>query len=202
VSVADDLVEALAPWMTSDFEDYLRAIGEMFAETELYSADSDDGEGWTILLDPDRCPPGALDYLAQFPGERLPAGLSDALKRERIKDRANQLRGTTWSIFAAAQRSLTGSRLVAITEQYTADPDKIRVVTYTAQTPNPAQVLADLLEVVDIDLSLTYETLDGQTWNDAGAAYATWNDAGAAYATWNDAAADLAGTSTFSRPAP
>src|SRR3954452_18712789 len=106
----------------------------MFTEVELYAIAEDDDQGWVILFDPDRCPAPALPYLAQYVGERLPVGLSEPLQREWIKDAPNQRRGTPMSIFLAAQRKLTGSRLVSMRERDGGDPDKLTVVTYTAQT--------------------------------------------------------------------
>ncbi len=53
MSIADDLVAAHAPWLTPDLETYLRSIGEMFAEVEMYAFDTEDAEGWEVLFDPD-----------------------------------------------------------------------------------------------------------------------------------------------------
>lgn len=133
MSVADDLVAAFAPWMTDDLEAYLRTIGEMFAEVEMYSDDSEEFEGWTILLDPDRCPVAALPYLAQFVGERLPKGLAEAAQRQWIKDAPNQRRGTVSSIVRAAARRLTGAQLVTVIER-DGGPDKLSVITYDKDT--------------------------------------------------------------------
>lgn len=202
MSIADDLVAALKPWLTDDLETYLRAIGEMFTDVELYAMAEEDDQGWVILFDPDQCPAPALPYLAQYVGERLPVGISDAAAREWIKDAPNQRRGTPMSIFYAAQRKLTGSRLVAMRERDGGDPEKLTVVTYTAETPDPAGTLADLRDVVPYDVDLTYSVLDGQDWGGVSTTFATWAAVDAAYATWADAAADLTGSSTFSRPVP
>jgi hypothetical protein len=208
MSVVEDLLAAYEPWLTPDATDYLSVIGEMFTEVELYSADDDEGEGWSLLFDPDRCPPQALPYLAQYVGEELPFGLPENMARERIKDRANQLRGTPWSIFAAAQRSLTGNRLVSLVERDGAgggdDADRITVVTYADQTPDAAQVEADIRSVLDADLELNYVVATGQTWqsvrDDDG--YTSWRDLRTANASWADLATQQAGSTAFSRPRP
>jgi hypothetical protein len=207
VSVAADLVAAHAPWLpNTELQDYLEVIGEMFSEVELYALDTDDAPGWSILFDPDRCPVKALPYLAQFVGEELPPGLSEALMRERIKDQANQLRGTVWSIFAAAQRNLTGGRLVSIRERDgvgdTDDEDRITVITYTDQTPNPAQTEEDIRSVLDVDLELNYVVASGQSWADVRDTYATWRDLDESGLSWVDIATAQVGVNTFTRPAP
>jgi hypothetical protein len=201
VALADDLVDAFAPWLTFDLETYLRAIGAMFDEVELYAIVGDDDQGWVTLFDPDRCPAPALPYLAQYVGERLPVGISEPAAREWIKDAPNQRRGTPRSIFLAAQRKLTGSRLVAMRERE-GGVDHLTIVTYTAETPDPAGTLADLRDVVPYDVILTYSVLDGQDWGGVNIDHPTWADVASSYATWADAAVDVSGTNTFSRPAP
>lgn len=188
--------------MTADLETYLRAIGEMFTDVELYAMAEEDDQGWVILFDPDQAPAAALPYLAQYVGERLPVGLDEPHQREWIKDAPNQRRGTPLSIFQAAQRKLTGERVVAMRERDGGDPEKLTIVTYTAQTPDPAGTLADLRDVVPYDIDLTYSVLDGQDWGGVNTTYATWAAVDATYATWADVAADLTGSSTFSRPVP
>lgn len=202
MSFADDLVAAFEPWLTPDLETYLRAIAGMFSEVELLAFDDAFGEGWEILFDPDRCPANALPYLAQYVGERLPAGLSVPLQREWIKDAPNQRRGTPRAIFLAAQRRLTGSRLVAWKER---DPtvDTLTIYTYTSQTPDPAGTLRDLLDVVPADVILNYTSLAGQLWSDLQASHATWQLVKDGYPTWGDVATELgAGYSTFTRLEP
>jgi hypothetical protein len=180
----DDLLAAMAPWMTPELEDYLRSLASMWDEVEQFILDSDEYEGWTILLDPDRCPAKALPFLAQFVGERLPVGLSTSMAREWIKDAPNQRRGTLESVFRAAQRSLVGNRLVLVLERDGGTADRMTVVTYTQETPDPAQVLRDLQDVVPLDVNLVYQTLVGQPWSSVRASYATWNAVRSSFSTW------------------
>jgi hypothetical protein len=202
--VRDDLPAAMLPWLTPDFQTYLETIGDMFAPVETYVEDTEDGEGWTILLDPDRAPVEALPYLAQYVGERLPPpspdAISEARAREWVKDAPNRRRGTVRSIFYAAQRTLTGSRLVTVRQRLAGDEDAVQVITYTDQTPDPDVVLADILEVFPAELVLTYSVLDGQSWGDIEADYATWTLVEAEYSTWAEAEAAQAGDATFGRP--
>ena len=237
MSVADDFVAALAPWMTPDLETYARAIGGMFAEVEMWAEDSPTLPGWGILLDVNTCPAKALPYLAMYVGERLPAGITEAAAREWIRDAPNQVRGTPYSIFRAAQRYLTGQRTVQIierepsggtTQTWTAatvggtwaavgttyatwaqvlrgssdDPDRITVITYADETPNQAQVLAELRTVVPADIVLNYQLLTGQRWVDVAGAYATWAAVKAANLTWDDVRGVRVGSNVYTRPKP
>ncbi|MCU1500595.1 MAG: hypothetical protein JWM47_4548 [Acidimicrobiales bacterium] len=206
MSIADDLVDAHAPWLTADLETYLRVIGEMFAEVEILAFDSDTDEGWTILFDVSRCRTADLPFLAMTIGEQLPAGITEAAAREWIADAPNARRGTLMSIVRAAQRTLTGGRLVSIRERYGpagADDDWITVVTYTDETPDPATVERDLRDdVIPGDIELHYETLVGQTWQDVDDDYPTWAAVEAAYANWGEVASDHVGYATFTRPRP
>jgi hypothetical protein len=206
MSISEDLQDALVPWLTPDLADYADAIGWMFSGVEVYVSADDEEENWSILFDPDECPVEALPYLAQYVGERLPTGLAEPLAREWIKDAPNQLRGTMYAIFRAAQRTLTGSRSVQIKERNGVlgedDADRLSVVTYTQETPDPDAVLADLLTVVPADIVLDYQVLSGQTWDDVATAYADWTAEAAANADWATLAGHQPGANTFSRPRP
>jgi len=159
-------------------------------------------EGWTILFDPDRCPVQALPYLAQYKGERLPVGWTEALAREQIRDAPNMHRGKPLSMFQAAQKNLTGNRLVSMTERADGVKDKVRIITYTSQTPSPAKTLADIRAVTPADVILDYQTLSGQTWRDVRTRYATWRALMTDNPTWAKVATNLAGTPTYVRPVP
>jgi hypothetical protein len=190
--VSEDLVAAHEPWITDDLATYLRAIGGMFAEVELYAFDTDEFEGWTILLDVDRVPVQGLPYLAQYVGERLPRGLTEEAQRQWVRDAPNQRRGTLSSIVDAAQRFLTGARIVTVIERE-GGADKITVVTYTDQTPSSARVLAELNKVIPADISLTYVVNPGQIWSQVVATDADWTNSMAESATWADLIAETPG---------
>lgn len=202
MSLADDYVAAHEPWLTPALEDYLRAIASMFSEVELLAFDSADGEGWTILFDPDRCPVKALPYLAQYVGERLPVGLGEVESREWIKDAPNQFRGTPYSIFHAAQRRLTGQRTVRLEERFGGNSEQLRVTTYTAETPDQAGTRADVESVLPHDVLLTFQVQAGQNWGDVKLAYASWGAVQAANPTWEDVRTDIPTGDFFARPRP
>lgn len=209
MSYADDLVARFKPWLTPDLETYLRAIASMMSQVELYAMDwvDDDGvlhEGWERLFDPDLCPYEALPYLAQLVGEQLPPGIEEAPAREWIKDNPNAIRGTNLAVFLAAQRRLTGSRLVSVRERDGAggaeDVDRLTVVTYTNQTPDPTGTEHDIREVADINLEINYVVATGQSWADVRDTYASWQALKDSGLSWADVAAGQAGYSTYQRP--
>jgi hypothetical protein len=200
-SFADQLVRRFEPWLTDDLETYLRAVASMFDEVQLYAADTETPderfEGWTILFDPDRCPAPALPYLAQYRGEVLPAGISEAGAREWIKDAPNQVRGTPRAVFEAAQRRLTGERLVSMLERPAGVVDEVQIVTYAGQTPDPAGTQADILSVLPADVVLTFNgSSSTQNWNQAKVTYVTW--APMAVKKWNEVVSTLTGYTSWS----
>jgi len=188
-NIGFNLVEQHEPWITPDLQTYLMAIGSMFWEVELYSEDTEEFEGWTILLDVDRAPEEALPYLAQYVGERIPDNISEAAKREWIEDAPNQQRGTLGSIVAAARRYLIGERLVTVIER-DGGVDKLSVVTYTEQTPDSGLVAAELETVVPADITLTYTVTPGQTWTQLDSIKVDWAEVIADYGSWADVTAD------------
>ena len=64
------------------------------------------------------------------------------------------------------------------------------VVTYTDQTPNSAQVLAEIMSVFPAELTLTYVVSSGQIWSQVIATDADWTNSMAESATWADLMAE------------
>lgn len=190
-SVAGELYEALAPLAYDDAnQDYAlarwsQAIGAMFQPVENLVRDTDDGPGWSILLDVARVPESALPYLAQFVGVTLDASLSDSEKRQQIRDEVGQARGSVAGMRAAALPYLTGSQSMIFFERDTS-PAHLTVVTRTSETPDAAAVLAALTSKKPAGIVLAHNTVAGQTWADLIANYATWGDVIVAFPTWAD----------------
>lgn len=177
------------------------AVGRWFDPVEELIADSDDGPGWSALLDVDRCPDFALPFLAQLAGVRLTQGAPAGVWRQEIVEHENFNRGTTAAIVTRAKRQLTGARRVTVVERWD-NPDDPRndppyqllVVTYEAETPDPAAVLADLigtapdwLGVKPAGIRLTHRVDPGWSYDQLREAYAgrTYADLGADFASYN-----------------
>lgn len=205
-TIGELLIEEWAPYMTVDLEDYANTIGSMFDNVEQLVLLLGEEDGWGPLLDPTRCPAIALPYLAMYVGERLPTGLTVEAQREWILDHPNQQRGTFFSIVRAAQRSLTGTRVVSIVERsggaVTHPEDFLQVRTYVSQTPYPSRVLADLYSVVPADIQLDYATATSQTWAALKVAKPLWSNVKTDYPTWGGVQAAQPGIIVWDRPQP
>jgi hypothetical protein len=198
-SFAAQLVRRHEPWLTADLDGFLRAMATMFDQVILYSADTDEQEGWVTLFDPDLCPAEALPYLAQLVGEVLPTGLPEAAAREWIKDNPNARRGTPESVFLAAQRKLTGGRLVSMFERFQGVVDVVAIRTNVSQTPNPAGTLADILSALPADVVLDYQAVTGTTWDNVKATYASWNALTTTTKSWETLVSGLVGWDHYQR---
>jgi hypothetical protein len=90
------------------------------------------------LLDPDETPDGAIAWLAQFAGVRPTKGASEATRRGEVRTAAGWKRGWRDAMIADVHRTLTGSTAVTLTDFYTGNRWRLLVVTYAAETPDPA----------------------------------------------------------------
>lgn len=191
-TVGQELYDDLEPLAYADAaNDYALltlagAVGGMFQGVSDLCRATDDGPGWSQLLDVTRCPTAFLPYLAQFVGVTLTPGLTDAQWRAQIVAETGMARGTVGAITAAARKLLTGSQTVVVIERAGGDPYAFGVVTYTSETPDSDAVLAALTAAKPAGLVMTYSCVDGQIWAQLIANYATWQDVINAYPTWLD----------------
>lgn len=213
---ADDLNDALAPWQNADLTNFNNAVASMFTQVEELAFDPDDeDEGWSALFDVDRCPPYALDYLAQLVGMRLPVGLATsdpATARTLIKEHPNWKRGTyspqhhaDSPIVKAAQRLLTGSKTVIVRERDgvngTDDAYRLTVIVYNRETtanagtysrsaPDPAGLYTAIKDVMNPGI-LNLVVRDGQDWQSVKSIHPNWTDVKNKYRSWAEVAAAL-----------
>lgn len=82
-------------------------------------SDSDDGPGWSSVLDLDRCPSWALRWLGQFGGVTVPATVDDDTARSLIVGEAGFGRGKLAAMQAAAAAYLQPGHSVVFTERTT-----------------------------------------------------------------------------------
>jgi hypothetical protein len=202
--ITEDFLEEMAPYLTPDLAEYLEVFGEMFDELDAYAGLRSEEASWQVLLSAKNCPAGALPYLAQYRGETLPAGLAVEMQREWVTDAPNQIRGTSLGIALAAQRSLVGSRMVAVQERTGGTPaeDHLTVVTYTADTPSPDRTLTDIRSNTPADIVLHYVVSTGQLWTNVKTNWATWAALKAGYADWAAVRTAAVGGTVYSRPRP
>lgn len=135
----------------------LGAVGTTMGRLAEIVRDTDDGLGWTSVLDPDRAPAWALPWLAQFAGvrARVDAAPDEATKRALITAPPAFLRGTRAGMTAAVAATLTGSKTVTVLERVGGDPYALTVIVRTSETPNTAATLAAAMSQKPIGLILT-----------------------------------------------
>jgi hypothetical protein len=169
MSIAADMAAYVELWdTTGDFQTFATAIGGMFGQVEGFAEDTDTTIGWQQLWDVDLAAGAGLAWLAQFAGERVPTGSTDAQARSLIEAAPNQDRGTPLAIVNAVKQVLTGSQTVGFAERQkpdaSEDDDALTVFTYAHETPDPNAVLAALRRTVPGDINLSYSTFAGPTW--------------------------------------
>src|SRR6185437_13628378 len=130
-SLADTLLDRLAPWLTpatdpfGDHANFLTAVGAMsqpWWSIIMDQGDDPDDPSWVpgySLFDVDTCPFAYLAFLGQLVGVPPSAliGADDATARSIIRNEAGQKRGTPAAIVAAAQRFLSGTQSCALRER-------------------------------------------------------------------------------------
>lgn len=200
-SFAESLYDELEP-LTWDDESqdwsllkFFGALGQMYQQIENYARDTDEGPGWSVLMDVDRCPDEALPWLGQFVGADVRFGLTPTQQRDRIKHVEGWSRGTPGAIRAAAQRYLTGNKTVIMRERE-GGAWRLTVGTYTAETPNVAAVLAVLNSptVKPVGIIINYVTTTGQDYANIYLTRATYAAVFAAYATYQGVLNNVPGT--------
>jgi hypothetical protein len=168
------------------------SIASMFDQIEMYARDQEDGTpGWGILLDVDRCPIEALPWLAQFVGVILPAGLTEAQQRDRIRNTDGFKRGSLGAIIAAAQEGLTGDQTVIWRERDASVSPSfggaygLTILTYTAETPDGNLVRNKILSQKPGGIILNYATITGGSYLLLRTTYTDYTDVESGFATYN-----------------
>lgn len=139
--------------------------GELFELVRSYVGDREDGlKGWEIIFNVDLCPPEALPYLAQFVGVHLEPNLTVEQQREKIKDRPAFRRGTSGAILSATKKRLSGTKFVFMEERSEGKAYRLLIRTFTAETPEPAATLSDILEQKPAGIVLDYAALVGKSY--------------------------------------
>jgi hypothetical protein len=158
--------DALAPYTRADAA-HGYALGTFLMALTLGAEDiatlvRDDPEtgavGWSAIVDADRAPEWALPWLAALVGVRDDAALTEAERRDRIKTRAGQQRGTLKAITDAPKPFLTGTKTVTVTERVGGNAWQLAVSTLAAETPDPDRVEAAIRAEKPAGIVLTYTT--------------------------------------------
>lgn len=167
------------------------AVAAMFEPVDDVVSDRDDIRGWEVALHPGLAPVDVLPWAAQFSGGRLTPGLPEAEQRNRIRRADGMRRGGVESLIAAVQETLTGARLVTVTERYEDSAWRILVVTYTPETPDAAATLAAAKRAVCGGILVTHEVHDGQSYAQALGKAPTYAEWLTAWGTYDNVTNDL-----------
>lgn len=121
------LIQRHEPWLTSDFEILLDAIGWMFEPTaSIAEEEGEDGQPgyvppYGVLMDPVNCPAPDLPWLGQFVGVEVPVGATESEARAFVKAESGQERGTVASVEALLGKALgtgpKGEKLFVLLER-------------------------------------------------------------------------------------
>jgi hypothetical protein len=188
-TVAEEAYSALGPLTAKDEDNdwallnFVAALTLALEEIDDLVRDSDDGPGWSSVVDIDRAPTDALAWLGQLVGVSPDASLDDTAQRERIRDVSGFRRGSRAAMEAAARRYLTGTRTVNIRER-DSSAYHLTVTTYAGETPDEdkteaairAQKPAGLVLVYVVSSGASYGTLEatGMTYRQLRATYPTY----------------------------
>lgn len=201
---AEELYSSLGPWheraeewgaQTDEWTllDLCEAVVTVtgFADLLAIVRDTDDGPGWSYVLDIDRAPGDWLGWLGQMVGVRLRAGLAELEQRNRVRSTDGQHRGKASAFRAAAKQYLTGTKYVILNERLGGNAWQVGVRSLVSETPDTTQVLNALLEQKPAGIVLSYDTVPGQTYDAIATAYDSYTLLHAAYATYSAIEANL-----------
>jgi hypothetical protein len=201
--VAEELYLALAPFTerinpddpgrTITDEDldwplliFFGTLAKRWQQVDDLSRDSDDGPGWSVILDVDRIPDEGLPYLAQFKGKTLLQGMTPQIARERINGTDGFDRGSPEAIRVATKRHLTGTRTVNIVERHAGDVFQYEVIVKEEECPSSGQTLRDAMEQKPYGFLMTFTVLPFLPDYNFIATLGTYNDLLLDYYDYND----------------
>jgi len=173
---------ALSPFARELYEDRIHPLVTRDAENEYAMAhlvcaaarmidpiefvrDDASGPGYSGLLDLNRAPADGLGWLAMFAGVRLIDGSTDVQQRERIDGTDGFQRGTPAAIIAAAQATLTGTRVVRVLERINS-AYSLTVITRVSETTDAAATNRALQAAKPVGLILTHIVSDSPLINE------------------------------------
>lgn len=193
--IAERMYREVSPLATRDEElgypllHFLHAWTQPMALIESYVRDTDDGPGYSRVMDPQTAPEEFLDWLGQFVGVRPTAGMVIEDRRARVEARTGLRRGSMPAIVAEGQLTLTEPRTVYYLERPGGNAYQLRIATIEDQTPDPDATEAAFRLQKPIGIKLLYTVVPGvggMTWGEVATRYATWADVATAFDVWAD----------------
>lgn len=146
------------------------AVGRALGPLATWVRDSDDGPGWSILLDPDRTPVPA--WTGQINGVIVTRGAPEAQQRSELHNAAGLRRGSVAALKGAVAATLAGDDPQVTVVERDGSPYALLVITYADETPDAAAAEAAARSQKPAGLLLTFRVDPGWNIGQLEAAYA------------------------------
>lgn len=158
--------------------------GSRLADTQDIVYKSGGRPGWSRVVTVEVAPSPWLPWLAQLVGARLREGMPEIDQRSFISSVEGFRRGTPAAVAIAAQRRLTGDKIVLMNERFGGNAWILGMRTLTTETPDPTGTEFDIAEQKPGGLKLDYDTADGFTYDSLTIIYDTFGEVKDDYATY------------------
>jgi hypothetical protein len=189
-AAAEEAYASLGPWARRDTLDarwdVLTVVESWAGQLQVVEdiiRDTDDGPGYSSIVDADRAPEEWIPWGMQFSGVRARAGLDTDTQRARWKSTDGFRRGTPGAIVGAAQQYLIGTKTVYLVERH-GSRYRYTVTTVAAETPNPAAVLAALKEQKPYGFVMAHAMTTGVNYNALRDTHSNYSTIKAKYSTY------------------
>jgi hypothetical protein len=188
-SVADTIWASVEPAVPEDegfgwpFGIYVAANTGAIQTIDDWVRDSALGIGWSMFLDPDRCPVEGLPWLAEIAGEILPHGTSEGDARTLLNLQPQKERGTVQAMLDAIKATLTGTKFVDLLERVDT-AWRTEYFVLESECADGAATLAAAMSQKPAGIILVGTVLAGDAfaWDEATHA---WDDGAIATITWD-----------------
>lgn len=148
------------------------------------------GSGWRRMLDPDRCPAWALDWLRQYIGQdRFPPDFTEQQKRDTIRDAPRLRRGTAPMIRAAAGAFLTGTKTVIFVQRH-GGSRRYTTAVRADEAPDQQRVVDELTIQKPATFIWSHFFVGSGGWGDVEATHLDWAEVEADFAGWDEVLVD------------
>jgi hypothetical protein len=178
--VAEEAYAGLGPYTEGDeatgwhLLHFIAALTKGIQETDDLIRDSDI-PGWAAMLDADRTPVGAIDWLGQFVGvDPAPGAINEEGRRLRLKEASGFKRGTPNAIRGAARQSLTGRKRVQLFER-DGSAYRLRVVVFASETPDVDLTRKLVMAAKPAGIYLQFVVAAGMSYDDLKATGLKYN---------------------------
>jgi hypothetical protein len=118
-----DLADGLAPHLELDEQNdhagahLLNAIALMWEPVDALIRDTDEGPGWSSIVDVERAPDEWLPWLGQLAGVRVTKGATADFQRDEVRRADGQSRGKVSTILATILPYLEGEKRLTFRER-------------------------------------------------------------------------------------